>query len=130
MCNQGEDDEIASSMIDKLDIKKPKKAILSLKFYEKVDKPLTYISNNCNVRVNEIVEEILSKLYDEESKSFNIDIPTKVKRKDRATSLHLEVKYIKAIKNASHKLNMSNTEYINRLIYKYLEDNKILEKIK
>lgn len=115
-----------SSLLQAIE-KKTRKTTLSLKLYEKVDKNLDFISYKRRVKVNEIIELILSELYDEKTKKFKLDIPAKERSIDRATSFHLDEKYVVAIKNTASKLNMSSTEYFNTLINKYIEDNSIIE---
>lgn len=118
-----------SSLLQAIE-KKTRKTTLSLKLYEKVDKNLDFISYKRRTKVNEIIELILSELYDEKTKKFKLDIPAKERSIDRATSFHLDEKYVLAIKNTASKLNMSSTEYFNTLVDKYIEDNSIVEILK
>ncbi len=117
----------ASSILDRLDTKKIKKATFSLKINPDTDKYLTPLSSRKKVKPNAIIELILEDLYDPKKKRLNIDLEPNEKDTSRATSLHIDERYITAIKNTATRLNMSAAECLNKVIVKYIEDNNLIE---
>lgn len=115
-----------SSILDKLDTKKIKKATFSLKINPDTDKYLTPLSSRKKVKPNAIIELILEDLYDPKKKRLNIDLEPNAKDTSRATSLHIDERYITAIKNTATRLNMSAAECLNKVIVKYIEDNNLV----
>ncbi|AEB77579.1 hypothetical protein ADU80_13770 [Clostridium botulinum] len=133
LINAGKFEEIkninAIDVLSELGGTKIKKSTLSIKIFEDLDKLLDKICTKKKEKANVIVEVILKNLYDENKKTFNIDIEKKRKPNDRATSFHIDQKYVNAIKTTSKKLNMSSTEYFNRLMIKFIMDNHLIEKL-
>ncbi|KEI00031.1 hypothetical protein IRP63_15770 (plasmid) [Clostridium botulinum] len=119
----------AIDILNELGSHKVKKSTLSIKVSEDLDKLLDKICTKKKEKANVIVDVILKILYDENKKTFDIDIEKKKKNNDRATSFHIDEKYINAIKTTSKKLNMSSTEYFNRLMIKFIMDNQLIENL-
>lgn len=103
------------------------KESFSVKLLEDLDGIIRQVQEITGEKQNSIINQILCEAYDEENKTFKLDIPSEKKQKDKATSFLLEEKHLKALKKTADKLNMSAAAYFNKLLLLYAQEYVLLD---
>lgn len=89
-----------------------------LKEIENINK--VYKKNSIKSNASIVVEKALATIYDESTKSFNLDVEKKADLK--TTTFNIDTKYIKAVEHLAEDKNVSKSEVFDLLIREALSN--------